>query len=199
MTNPKIEKIEIQGFRAFGQEPQTLAFRSLLAAVWARNSQGKTSLAEAFEFLLTGRIVRRELTASAKDEFAGALRNAHMPADMPTYVEAEIAGADGKSHKVRRELISDYPKRGDCESALSIDGKDAKEGDLAALGIALSQPPLAAPVLAQHTLGRWGQPHEIAGAAYFLASDDSSFVTGVALPVDGGYTSGHAHGLAPGL
>ena len=54
-------------------------------------------------------------------------------------------------------------------------------------------------ILAQHKLGRWGQPHEIAGAAYFLASDDSSFVTGVALPVDGGYTSGHAHGLAPGL
>jgi NAD(P)-dependent dehydrogenase (short-subunit alcohol dehydrogenase family) len=36
-------------------------------------------------------------------------------------------------------------------------------------------------------LGRRGLPQEIASAALFLASDDSSFVTGVALPVDGGF------------
>jgi NAD(P)-dependent dehydrogenase (short-subunit alcohol dehydrogenase family) len=48
----------------------------------------------------------------------------------------------------------------------------------------------------QHKLGRFGEPHEIAGAAAFLASDDASFVTGVALPVDGGYTAGHSYGLA---
>ncbi len=34
---------------------------------------------------------------------------------------------------------------------------------------------------------RWGLPQELAAAALFLASDDSSFITGVALPVDGGY------------
>jgi NAD(P)-dependent dehydrogenase (short-subunit alcohol dehydrogenase family) len=36
-------------------------------------------------------------------------------------------------------------------------------------------------------IGRMGQPAEVAAAALFLASDDASFVTGVALPVDGGY------------
>jgi NAD(P)-dependent dehydrogenase (short-subunit alcohol dehydrogenase family) len=35
-------------------------------------------------------------------------------------------------------------------------------------------------------LGRIGQPHEIATAALFLASDDSSFITGIELFVDGG-------------
>jgi len=34
---------------------------------------------------------------------------------------------------------------------------------------------------------RMGKPEEIAAAALFLASDESSFVTGVAFPVDGGY------------
>jgi len=38
-------------------------------------------------------------------------------------------------------------------------------------------------------LGRAGTPEEVAGVALFLASDDSSFVTGVALPVDGGVTA----------
>ena len=46
-----------------------------------------------------------------------------------------------------------------------------------------------------HKLGRWGQPQEIAAAAAFLASDDASFITGQAIPVDGGFTSGHSSGL----
>ena len=50
-------------------------------------------------------------------------------------------------------------------------------------------------IVEQHKVGRLGRPEEIAGAAFFLASDDSSFVCGQALAVDGGYTAGHRHGF----
>jgi NAD(P)-dependent dehydrogenase (short-subunit alcohol dehydrogenase family) len=38
-----------------------------------------------------------------------------------------------------------------------------------------------------HPLGRLGQPEDIAGLAVYLASDESSWVTGSVFPVDGGY------------
>jgi NAD(P)-dependent dehydrogenase (short-subunit alcohol dehydrogenase family) len=38
-----------------------------------------------------------------------------------------------------------------------------------------------------HPLGRLGQPEDIAGLAVYLASDESSWVAGAVLPVDGGY------------
>jgi NAD(P)-dependent dehydrogenase (short-subunit alcohol dehydrogenase family) len=43
-----------------------------------------------------------------------------------------------------------------------------------------------------HPLGRIGSPEEVANMALFLASDESSFVTGTAMPVDGGILGGWA-------
>jgi meso-butanediol dehydrogenase/(S,S)-butanediol dehydrogenase/diacetyl reductase len=42
----------------------------------------------------------------------------------------------------------------------------------------------------KHPLGRVSSPEEIARAMLYLASDDSSFITGAALPIDGGLTAG---------
>jgi 2-deoxy-D-gluconate 3-dehydrogenase len=44
-------------------------------------------------------------------------------------------------------------------------------------------------VLARTPAGRWGEPRDLAGIAVFLCSAASDFVTGTAIPVDGGYSS----------
>jgi NAD(P)-dependent dehydrogenase (short-subunit alcohol dehydrogenase family) len=48
-------------------------------------------------------------------------------------------------------------------------------------------PDVNAFVVSRTPMGRAGQPHEVAAAAVFLASDEASFVTGSELVVDGGY------------
>jgi NAD(P)-dependent dehydrogenase (short-subunit alcohol dehydrogenase family) len=48
-----------------------------------------------------------------------------------------------------------------------------------------------------HPIGRVGNPEEVAEAVTWLASDRASFVTGVALPVDGGMAGGMAPSDSP--
>lgn len=51
-------------------------------------------------------------------------------------------------------------------------------------------PPEGFPTLAGIPMGRWGRAEDIAAAALFLASDEAAYITGVILPVDGGYSIG---------
>lgn len=53
-----------------------------------------------------------------------------------------------------------------------------------------SSPELAKMYTDRAALGRYGQPEELVGPAIFLASDESSYVSGHTLVVDGGYTIG---------
>ena len=43
-------------------------------------------------------------------------------------------------------------------------------------------------ILERTPMKRWGQPEDVAGAAVFLCSSQAAFITGVILPVDGGYS-----------
>lgn len=150
-TSTRLVSLEIRGFRAFGTEPRTLDLDAGLVVIHAGNSQGKTSLAEAIEFLISGRSSRRELLGGAKAEYNDSLRNAHLADnDTDVYVQAAIRDAAGNTHQVRRELLCDFGQGTECESRLLIDGVEAD--DLAGVGLALADPPVRAPVLLQHIL-----------------------------------------------
>jgi len=57
---------------------------------------------------------------------------------------------------------------------------DEKTGDLSARG----------KTIVEHTpMGRFGDPDDLAGATVWLASDASKFVTGIVVPVDGGFSA----------
>lgn len=195
MTAPRLRSLTVRGFRAYGAPEQTLNLPTEIAVVWAPNSKGKTSLAEAVEFLLTGQIARREMMASSQDEFADSLRNVHINPHEDVYVAAKLIASDGAPHDIRRVLIADYAKKQDCRSRLEIDGKPAHEHELASLGISLSHPPLSAPVLAQHTLSYLFSVRPQDRATYFktllevadldvVRSDLAGLAADLALPAD---------------
>lgn len=78
-----------------------------------------------------------------------------------------------KDRKIRVNCMSPGPtETGALQKTTGLSAEDAR---LAAAEYAKQIP-----------MGRWGKPEEIAAAVLFLASDESSFITGIDLPVDGG-------------
>lgn len=53
----------------------------------------------------------------------------------------------------------------------------------------LSRPEVQEAICGRTPLGRYGKPEDVIGAHIFLASEASAFITGIVLPVDGGYLS----------
>lgn len=146
---PTLKWLELRGYRSFGIA-QRLDFSEPLALVWGGNSQGKTSVAEAVEFLLTGGTVRRELLGGDKGEYDDSLRNAYQPEGEEVSVAACIVDARGNDRIVKRVLVCDYARKRECQTTLTIDG--SVHPDVVPLGIPLAEPPLKAPVLFQHSV-----------------------------------------------
>lgn len=121
------------------------------------NSCGKTSLAEAIEFLLCGKTARRDVMATTKTEFANLLRNAHFSGEVFVEADIEHGGSDGEINQltVRRLLVADYPNSNqDCASELQrLDPSgEWSEWSFEEIGLPTWADPIALPMIFQHTL-----------------------------------------------
>jgi recombinational DNA repair ATPase RecF len=117
---PRIKSLSVRGFRAYGAAVQTLNLQTDIAVVWGPNSTGKTSLAEAFEFLLTGstRAFRRQALLSRRA--------------LPDAAELALSGqrrAQGENlprpargdHRAR--TLAGCSGQARCRSARAVDGR----------------------------------------------------------------------------
>jgi 2-deoxy-D-gluconate 3-dehydrogenase len=94
------------------------------------------------------------------------------------------AASKGAVHQLVRALANDWGPYGIRVNSIGpgFSETDMTEGVRANAG-------RAAWLTSRMALGRWGRPDDFAGAAVFLASDASSYITGTTLYVDGGFLS----------
>jgi len=102
---------------------------------------------------------------------------------------AAYCASKGGVAQLTKAMALDYATRGIRVNAICCGEIDTplfvREADQ--LGISVDE--LRTILNQAHPMGRIGLPSEAAAAVAFLASDDASFVTGVLLPVDGGYAA----------
>ena len=101
--------------------------------------------------------------------------------------QSAYAAAEGAMIQLTKQMATDYSAQGirvNCVCTSSIETSTPDRFLVARDDMEAARQSL----LMAHPIQRLAQPEEVAEAVFWLASDASSFVTGVALPVDGGYT-----------
>jgi NAD(P)-dependent dehydrogenase (short-subunit alcohol dehydrogenase family) len=131
-------------------------------------------------FLVSKHVVPHMLQAGG-----GVILNMASQASLVGYPKhAAYIAAKGGVLSLTRAMAIDYAKQSIRENCVCP----------TTIATRATQPLLADPafrerVLAEIPLGRVGQPDDVAHAALYLCSDEARFITGVALPVDGGKTA----------
>jgi len=103
---------------------------------------------------------------------------------------AAYSASKGAAAALTRNMALDYAPRGIRVNAVAPGFVDTPllaglHGDAARLDT----------ITKMHPLGRLGHAVDVARAVAFLASDDAAWITGVVLPVDGGFSAGHQHDI----
>lgn len=133
-----------------------------LNAVWFMSQlAGRVMLKQGY-----GKIIN---TASLNSYFGGTT--------VPAYTAAK-AGVAG----LTKALSNDWAGRGVCVNAIAP-GYIATKLNTALIG----NPDREPRILARIPVGRWGVADDIKGATVFLSSHAADYITGIVLPVDGGY------------
>lgn len=140
-------------FRGFRSVEQPIDLTGKLVVIDGRNSSGKTSLAEAFEWLLSGQLIRRNLgDMGDPKELENCISSQLRPDNETTWVEAEFLLENDEKIKLKRVLTRDYDhtKNSKAESEFHLnDVLLSKEDEEVLLDEMLAGHP---PVLMQHSL-----------------------------------------------
>ena len=176
-------------FRGFKSLPEPIDLTGTLIVIEGKNSSGKTSLAEALEFLFRGSLSRREEHGEGNpEELENCIENQLRPSDESTFVEAAFVRHSGtpdeKPIVLKRLLTKDYgtTSTSSCESQLRLDGAELSKEDEAAVLEELFS--LVPPLLMQHTLRSFVQSPPSRRRQYFeriLALDELTDLIGTAV------------------
>jgi 3-oxoacyl-[acyl-carrier protein] reductase len=136
-----------------------------------------------FNLNVLGLILASQSAARLFDSTGGSIINISSVVSMQGFPNAAVySGTKGAVDAITRALAKELGPRGIRVNAINP-GMVETEGTHSA-GITESE--MRKQVEAQTPLGRIGQPRDIAGAAVFLASADSSWITGETLIISGG-------------
>jgi NAD(P)-dependent dehydrogenase (short-subunit alcohol dehydrogenase family) len=100
---------------------------------------------------------------------------------LPFVAQASYVAVKGAVIQLTRSMALDFGPRGIRVNAIAPGAIDTRPVPAAQVARQLARSPLR----------RKGRPEEIAAAAAFLCSDEAAFITGVCLPVDGGWLLGY--------
>lgn len=149
----RLLSLQVNYFRGFRLQKDATDLSAPLTVVDGPNSAGKTSLAEAFEWLFTGQLVRRKLRDLGNPrELEACIANIFRPPAETTWVEAKVEFQDGTIKRLRRLLVQDYGAASTetCISELYVDGEKVSEaGERKLFQQCFAGEP---PILMQHTL-----------------------------------------------
>jgi 3-oxoacyl-[acyl-carrier protein] reductase len=136
-----------------------------------------------FNLNVLGLILSSQAAAKLFDSAGGSIINISSVVSTLGFPNASVySGTKGAVDAITRSLAKELGPRGVRVNAINP-GMVETEG-MHSAGIAESE--MRRQVEAQTPLGRIGQPNDIAGAAVFLASSDSSWITGETFVISGG-------------
>ena len=121
---------------------------------------------------------------------AGAIvNNASVAALVGDHSAVAYCASKGGVAQLTRAMALDYATRGVRVNAICCGEIDTPLFVREAGQLGMTPDEYRVILNEAHPMGRIGLPREAAAAVAFLASDDASFITGVLLPVDGGYSA----------